>query len=363
MPNQFTPKRPVIIPIGPSGSVLIWLVAVFLLAFFHWHKFTGLGVESPVEARIAGDFQVVQVPNISRKIYSAKWERNSLIEILPLAIEMNARRDAFYNYRNVFSGFESARRNFTLNSLFQLDLPKIMSDRRHNLNEAPCDLSHSSPNIYDLKANVEFPRLSPCIAGIRLFSIPNDNPGAILQDQGLILYFRNCFHLLQLRFHVPSLSPHLLRLCVHFVTGLSQQFGLPYHRANLQKSNDYEAECEPYEFPLYSYILAALFAALIASWGGWLSGGGHRVWGSLFAVIGLGLITATMTAIGFADPMFWRVGWRILTGQDPDRRDCQDDEHSQLFQHNRKIVQQKFLTDSNLRYTVIISRVGHGERT
>ena len=70
----------------------------------------------------------------------------------------------------------------------------------------------------------------------------------------------------------------------------------------------------------------------------------------MLAALGLWLITSTMTAAGFADPMFWR----ILTGQNPDRRDCQESEHSQLFQHDWKIVQQKLLTLSSFRYTVIV---------
>jgi len=145
---------------------------------------------------------------------------------------------------------------------------------------------------------------------------------------------------------MPRLSFHPTSLVVNLIARLSQQYSLPYHRADLQESNDYQAECEPYEFPLYGYVLAAILASLIASWGGWLWGGGHRIWGGLLSALGLVLIAATMSAIGFADPSFWRVGWRILCGQNPDRRDCQDKENRQPFQHNSVIVQQKGLTQS-----------------
>ena len=154
--------------------------------------------------------------------------------------------------------------------------------------------------------------------------------------------------------HMPCLSLHPVGLRMNLIAGFSQQYGLPNHRQNLNEAYEYQAPCKPFEPPLYSYILAALLAAFIASWGGWLWGGGNRIWGGLLAVLGLLLTTSTMTAIGFGDPMFWRAGWRLLTGQDPDRRDCQDTEHSQLFQHDWKIVQQKLLTLSSFRYTVIV---------
>jgi IS1 family transposase len=133
----------------------------------------------------------------------------------------------------------------------------------------------------------------------------------------------------------------------------AQEIGLPYHRASLQEPYEYQAPCKPFEPPLYGYILATLLACFIASWGGWLWGGGHRVWGGLLAALGLWLITSTLTTVGFGDPLFWRAGWRLLSGQDPDRRDCQDAEHRQPFQHNGEIVYQKPLTLASLWFTVI----------
>jgi hypothetical protein len=178
------------------------------------------------------------------------------------------------------------------------------------------------------------------VSGIRALLCSSDRTS---EAQGLI------DHLVSLFPHDASLSLHPLGLRVNLIAGFSQQYSLPYHRDDLQEANNYQSECEPYELPLYGYILAALLASLIASWGGWLWGGGHRVRGGLLAVLGLWLITSTLTAVGFADPLFWRVGWRIMAGQNPDRRDCQKTEERHSFQHNEKNVSQKSLT-----YTVYL---------
>jgi IS1 family transposase len=142
---------------------------------------------------------------------------------------------------------------------------------------------------------------------------------------------------------VFSLRFHRVGLSMYVSPSLAQQDGLPNHRHYLKQADDYQSSCEPCEFPLYGYILAALLASLIASWGGWLWGGGHRICGGLLAIVGLGLATSTLTAVGFADPLFWRVGWHFLTGKDPDRRDCGDSENRQPFQHYLVIVPQKYL--------------------
>jgi hypothetical protein len=61
-------------------------------------------------------------------------------------------------------------------------------------------------------------------------------------------------------------------------------------------------------------------------------------------------------------------GFLILTGSAEGASENKGDSNrifprSYSFQHDPKIVQQKLLTSSNYRYTVITSRDGHGERS
>jgi hypothetical protein len=127
---------------------------------------------------------------------------------------------------------------------------------------------------------------------------------------------------------------HPIGLSVNVASGLSQEQSLPDHTAHLQESNQRQESCKPFQFPLYGEILAALLASLIASWGGWLWGGGHRIWGSLIAALGLGLCFSVLTTAGFCDPLFWRAEWRSLTGQEANRCDCAEHtEYHHTFQH------------------------------
>lgn len=123
---------------------------------------------------------------------------------------------------------------------------------------------------------------------------------------------------------------HQIGLAFDGSQSLAQKPCLPDHRPGLQYSNQSQDSCKPFEFPLYSEILAALLTSLIAWLGCGLWGAGHRAFGGLLAVIGLGLCLSVLTTIGFCDPSFWRPFGRILTGQNPYR--CQWDEHSQYRQ-------------------------------
>jgi len=122
-----------------------------------------------------------------------------------------------------------------------------------------------------------------------------------------------------------------------------QQERLPNHRSYLQKSDKRQESCKPFEFPLYAEILTALLASLIASWGGWLCGGENRVWGGCLIILGLCLTASTLTTVGFADPLFWRVGGNLLTGREADRHECQQTEYHQTSQHDGENVSQKLL--------------------
>jgi hypothetical protein len=117
-----------------------------------------------------------------------------------------------------------------------------------------------------------------------------------------------------------------------------QKSGLPSHGPNLQDADYRQGSCKPFEFPLYSEILAALLASLIASWGGWLWAGGNRVRGGLCAVLGLGIVASVLTTVGFCDPLFWRAEWRSLTFQEANRCECQHSEYRQTFQHDTQIL-------------------------
>jgi len=121
----------------------------------------------------------------------------------------------------------------------------------------------------------------------------------------------------------------------------SQKSGLPDHLPNLQQTNYNQKPCEPFELPLYGEICAALLASLIAIWGGWLWGGGNRIWGGLLAVFGLGLLASALTAVGFCDPLFWRAEWRSLTFQEANRCGCQQSEYHQAFEHDGENVSHK----------------------
>jgi hypothetical protein len=138
------------------------------------------------------------------------------------------------------------------------------------------------------------------------------------------------------------LSFHPIGLGVNILAGLFQEQRLPDHCSYLQKPDEYQQAGENRQFPLYLEILAGLLASFIASWGGWLMGGRHRIRGVLLAVLGLALIASVLTTIGFCDPLFWRPYLRILTGQNPYR--CQWDEqgqYRQVFQHDGENVAQK----------------------
>ena len=70
---------------------------------------------------------------------------------------------------------------------------------------------------------------------------------------------------------------HSVGLGMNVTASLAQQNGLPNHRHNLQRADNRQNTCKPFESPLYCEILSALLASLIAGRGGWLTGGGHRI--------------------------------------------------------------------------------------
>lgn len=155
------------------------------------------------------------------------------------------------------------------------------------------------------------------------------------------LFFKNRESLCTGFLRIFGLRIHDVGLGMNVASGLPKQDSLPSHRPNLQHSHESQDSCKPFEFPLYSEILAALLASLIACWGGWLWGGGHRIWGGLLAVLGLGLAASVLTTVGFCNPLFWRAEWRSLTFQEANR--CQYAEHSnycQTFQHDGENVSQ-----------------------
>jgi hypothetical protein len=140
----------------------------------------------------------------------------------------------------------------------------------------------------------------------------------------------------RLAFHVRSLG-------VNITASLLQENRLPDHRGNLQQSNQSQNPCEHNEYSLYLEILASLLAGLIASWGGWLWGGGHKVWGGLVIALSLWLFLSFTTAFAFDDPLFWRPGVRLLTGHELDRWYYQHSEYHQTFQHDGGNVSQKII--------------------
>jgi len=144
--------------------------------------------------------------------------------------------------------------------------------------------------------------------------------------------------------HVPGLFFHPFGLGVNVAASLAYQDSLPNHASNLKRTDYHQTECEPCEPILYLEVLASLLAGLIAAWGGWLWGGGRRVWGGLVIGLSLWLFLSFFTGFLFNDPLFWRPIGRILTGGNPYR--CQGDqqtEYRQPFQHNSAIVPQKYI--------------------
>src|SRR5206468_4024286 len=124
---------------------------------------------------------------------------------------------------------------------------------------------------------------------------------------------------------------------------LPQQDGLPCHASNLQQSYQYQSACEPSESVLYLEILSALLAGLIASWGGWLWGGGHRFFGALVAGLAIWLFLSFATALTFGDPVFWRPMLRLLTRQEADGRYYKHSDYRHPLNHYPAIVPHKLL--------------------
>jgi hypothetical protein len=144
------------------------------------------------------------------------------------------------------------------------------------------------------------------------------------------------FHFLDLAIHVPSLSLHPIGLGVNFISRLPKQDSLPNHASNLQETDYNQPACEPDEMTLYLEILASLLAGLIASWGDWLWAGGYRWRGGLVCGLALWLFLSFFTGFLFGDPLFWRVGSRILSGRNPNQ--YEETDYRQRFVHDGENV-------------------------
>jgi hypothetical protein len=169
-------------------------------------------------------------------------------------------------------------------------------------------------------------------------------------------------HEIGLLTHVPGLSLHPIGLSLNVPASLAEQNGLPTNKDHLQYADYRQDSCKPFEFPLYDEILAALLTTLIASWGGWLLGGKHRIYGGLLAVPSLGLIASILTTASFCDPLFWRAEWRSLTGQEANR--CQSagqTYYRQTFQHNGGTVSQKTLDVMQVPMARLSAWIGFGK--
>jgi hypothetical protein len=150
---------------------------------------------------------------------------------------------------------------------------------------------------------------------------------------------------------------------MNILASLAEQKSLPSDKHYLEESNYNQTPCEIHEPMLYLEILATLLAGLIASWGGWLWGGGHRAWGGLVIALSLWLFLSFFTGFLFSDPLFWRAGWNVLSGHDPYRCEpvyCQTSNYRQTFQHNGENVSQKSL--DGLGGPVKVLRAWTGER-
>ncbi|HEY0264457.1 MAG TPA: hypothetical protein VGC07_08025 [Granulicella sp.] len=139
---------------------------------------------------------------------------------------------------------------------------------------------------------------------------------------------------------------------MNVLAGLIHQDALPNHAPNLEQSHEYQSACQQDDSVLYLEILSALLAGLIATWGGWLWGGGNRGWGSLVIALSLWLFLSFTTAVTFGDPLFWRVGMRLLIGNNPYQyeRVKGNDEYRQRFQHDGENVSQKLVDSESAQW-------------
>jgi hypothetical protein len=123
----------------------------------------------------------------------------------------------------------------------------------------------------------------------------------------------------------------------------------------LDETNEHQSPCEVHEPALYLEILAALLAGLIGAWGGWLWAGGHRIWGGIVAVLSLWLYLSFATSAAFGDPLFWRVGGRLLHGQEPyrwDHANYPQTEYRQSLQHDAENVAQISVLETSVSESI-----------
>ncbi len=140
--------------------------------------------------------------------------------------------------------------------------------------------------------------------------------------------------------HGPS--TWLVRICVGRESLCDCRFaarrvGLPTDTPYLKQTNQNQSSCEPRQSVLYLEAFTALLAGLIAPYGGWLLARGRRLMGAVIVSLCLLVFLFCTTGFLFGDTSFWRVGWHLLTNQNPYRREgtnCHQSDYRHTFSHD-----------------------------